>query len=170
MTVTLIGDLLGEYQRCFAATERSLGLEFGREYLDRLTSAVNERSINRNSRLLVAGPLGEQISDDEYGSTNRTIIEAFAAAIVEAMVVAGVPKKKSQVAAAKSVAAALTKGGYKSRGSNQPTKKVPGDTVKRWHNKAKKSPPTPFRMIYWNYLGLAIGKAEEGKPIPYSLS
>ena len=145
---------LGNTNAVLKPPSGSLGLKFGREYLDRLTSAVNERSLGRNSRLLVAGPLGEQISDDEYGSTNRTIIEAFAAAIVEAMVVAGVPKKKSQVAAAKSVAAALTKGGYEARGSNTLTKKFPWDTVKRWHNKAKKSPPTPFRMIYWNYLGL----------------
>ena len=159
--------LLREYLRCFQSAGANLGRDFGLVYVDKLHDALIERAAGRNSPLLVTGPLADELAEERYSNHRRMGIEALAAAIVEAMVVGNVSKKMSQVQAAKAVAAALTKGSYNVRGPRKTTSAVHWDTVKRWHNRAKRTPRRDavgwiFSLLYFQFRGVLVDRAKEG--------
>lgn len=113
--------------------ELDLGLNL--EPLHRLLHALADVEKGFNNRLLVTGDFADQLHTQSYSECSRELIQARAAAIVEILLHHKV--ERSQIAAARRVAGALHRAGYKSGGSHRGAELVAADTVKRWHNRAR---------------------------------
>ena len=116
--------------------DRDLQLGLTTEPLDRLWQALMDLENGYNNRLVVTGEFAEKLHRQSFSERSRRIIHARAAAITDLLL--SERCESSQMGAAKRVAAALRRGGYDSRGARGGTVLVRPDTVKRWHNKAKR--------------------------------
>jgi hypothetical protein len=108
-----------------ACANGKLGTGVNLEPLLRLHGALGHVVNGSNNRLLVTGELADRLSDQPFSNGSRRSIEVRAAALVELLLRHG---EKTQLAAARRVARALEKGKFVTR----------ADTVKRWHNQAKR--------------------------------
>lgn len=116
--------------------DRDLQLGLTTEPLDRLWRALVDLENGYNNRLVVTGEFAEKLHRQSFSERSRRIIHARAAAITDLLL--SERCESSQMGAAKRVASALQRGGYDSRGARGGTVPVRPDTVKRWHNKAKR--------------------------------
>ena len=130
------------------------GLPTAPALLFRLHQALTEVSEGRNSPLLVTGDLANRLPAAKYTAGAQNKIRAEAAAIVEILVLTG--EAATQMAAAKRVAHVLTKGGYCAPGCTKSGERVRWDTVKRWHNQARKGAAGykwfETRLLMWTEL------------------
>lgn len=101
-----------------------------------LLTALEDLRLGLNSRILVTGSLAAKLPDLELSTGWHRRIRAEAAALVNFLWVTGL--EETQTRAARQVARALTKGGYRPPGSTRKATVVKADTVKRWHNEARR--------------------------------
>lgn len=130
--------------------ELDLGLNL--EPLHRLLHALADVENGFNNRLLVTGDLANKLHAQSYSEWSRELIQARAAAIVEVLLYHKV--ERFQIAAARRVATALHGAGYMSGGSHRSAEPVGADTVKRWHNRARRLAELASRLTEEEWTGL----------------
>ena len=108
--IFLMSELLSDCDRCFRSLEGTVGLGFGREHLGELTSALLERFHGRNHPLLVTGHLADQLPTQKFTWMDHLGIKTYAAALVEAMVVAEGPGKGNRTQSCESGRGSAYKG------------------------------------------------------------
>ena len=121
---------------------RFLGIGADFTPIVQLERALQDLGFGQNSKLLIVGELSKLVRPQCFSELGRTEIRAHSAVMVELLLSQGYERR--QLAAANHVAKILRRAGYLGANNRFPT----ADTVKRWHNRARKpvvSSPTNTR-------------------------